>query len=851
MQNRIRSRLVDGIEIAAENGPELTAISGTVAAVDRFLAKLESEDIGVRRLHTSHAFHSAMMEPALEPFRNAAAKLSLKPPQIPYISNVTGTWITPEQATSPDYYAQHLRQAVLFEPGLKLLSRDAGLFLLEVGPGVSLASLAGISLELDRHRIASSLPHPRDDQHDARTMLAAVGAMWATGVPLDWRAIHGGDQPPRRRALPTYPFERRRHWVDPKPGAGFMPMAQDSLLGALAPEPEPELGQYLHISAWTSVPVDTKKAAVFSGTWLVVADNQVFGEKLTVGLEAGGAEALFASIPAAPDGNSASTIAADMSALLSQASGPLNGIIVALGMDPGSNIPGRQRYDTLSAVWQLPEVTLGRPIRIMVTTRGGVPILDESVTDTEASMVFGPVSMMFAESEHLMAQHIDFAHDDDATSDRNARRLLTEAAQEKFEPLVVWRKRRWARRFEPVSLPPLTVPSSSLKEKGVYLITGGLGGIGLTLARWLADTVSARIVLISRNVPPPRAEWGELIASAPEVDRMAGIVKAILEIEAAGGEVSIEPADVTDRTAMSGIIQNTIQKWGEISGVIHAAGVPGNGKLFVLEDAHEATTTLSAKVEGLRVIADLLKETPLDFVALMSSINAVMAVPGNGAYSSANAYLDAFAESLERPSAWQRVLVYNWEAWRDVGMASRIKASALGGVERDRFFARAITPEVGKEIFARLLGSDLDQIVVTPYNLPHIVFEQRANLWKRHTSRFGDEAAGRIFGEGAALPVSDHIKARFQREEERQIAAIWEEVIGAEMEGPHENFFERGGHSLMATRVLSRLNAVAGVKLALRDVFDAPTIGELADRVEQKRQLLFADKDDDREEFVI
>jgi phthiocerol/phenolphthiocerol synthesis type-I polyketide synthase E len=842
---RLRARLPEGIEVAAENGPDLTAVSGGSAAVEAFLSTLESEGIEARRLHTSHAFHSAMMEPALAPFRECASKIALKAPQIPYVSNVTGTWITTEQATSPDYYARHLRQAVLFEPGLKLLARDAGLFLLEVGPGVTLSTLAGISLEGERHRIASSLPHPRDDQNDLRAVLSAAGVMWAAGVPLDWAALHGGNTPPRRRPLPTYPFERKRYWVDAKLG-GLLQAAAEPVLETSAPAKE--LGQYLHVTSWASVPIDTQKTPEFSGAWLVIADNAEFGGKLVGGLEKGGANALLSVLQDDPIGAS---IGSDLSTLLERSSGPLRGIILALGLEPGVNMPGRYRYDMLSAVARLPELAAGQPVRILVATRGAVPVLDDPVRDVEASLVFGPVSMLGVETENLMPQHVDFSADGDAMSDRNVGRLLAEAAQENFEPLVAWRKRRWLRRFEPIALLPNQDAAAILKDKGVYLITGGMGGIGRTLAHWLAVQVSARIVLISRSPLPPRSEWEDRVSNASNGDRVSRIIEGILAIEAAGGEVSVECADVADRDAVRHVVDRTRQKWGDIDGVIHAAGTPGSGKLFVLDDLDEVSRTLSPKVDGLKVLADVLGDTPLDFVAVMSSINGILAAPGNAAYSSANAYLDAFPASATRPANWKRVLVFNWDAWRDVGMAARIEVAEKRRVERERFLAKAIAPEVGVEIFSRLLGSDIDQVAVTPYNLPLVVAAQRTQTWKRASAGDAAGSLGSEAGTGASIPVSDTIAARFERDEERVIAAIWQELIGAEMEGAHENFFERGGHSLMATRVLSRLNAVTGVRLTLRDIFDAPTIGELADCVVEQQNATIEEGDNDREEFVI
>src|SRR4029079_16793580 len=176
---KLRSWLRKGVEIAAINAPELCTVSGATMAVAELLKQLEARKIEFRALHTSHAFHSSMMDPVLEPFTKIVRDIELKPPLIPYVSNVTGTWITPEQATSPDYYARHLRGAVQFESGIRAIAADPHVLFLEVGPGNALASLArmGVGRERAKH-VVSSLSHQREGRSDDESMLEAAGRLW-------------------------------------------------------------------------------------------------------------------------------------------------------------------------------------------------------------------------------------------------------------------------------------------------------------------------------------------------------------------------------------------------------------------------------------------------------------------------------------------------------------------------------------------------------------------------------------------------------------------------------------------------------------------------------------------------
>ena len=208
----LRSRLDQNLDIAAINAPSLCVVAGPLDTIRALNETLDQEGIGCRHLETSHAFHSAMMDPVVQPFTTAVAAIDLKPPKIPYISGVTGKWITAEQATDPNYWGLHLRQAVQFSSGIALLRQGVATVLLEVGPGKALAGLArqhtGASPE---QVVASTLADDAGDA-DYASLLAALGTMWSAGVNPNWAAVHAGANL-TRISLPAYPFERERFWL--------------------------------------------------------------------------------------------------------------------------------------------------------------------------------------------------------------------------------------------------------------------------------------------------------------------------------------------------------------------------------------------------------------------------------------------------------------------------------------------------------------------------------------------------------------------------------------------------------------------------------------------------------------
>ena len=214
----VEPMLTGDLALAAVNAPQRVVVSGSVEAIDALGRGLGARGVETRRLHTSHAFHSPMVEPILERFEEAVAAVPRQAPTIPFVSNVTGEFITESEATDPRYWARHLRSTVRFAQGLStLVDAQQSAVLLDIGPGRSLAQLARGAADTVPP-VVSGMRHPKRDVGDLETVLGAVANLWTHGVRIDWASLHG-DDPRMREELPTYVFDRRRHWVDPDPSA--------------------------------------------------------------------------------------------------------------------------------------------------------------------------------------------------------------------------------------------------------------------------------------------------------------------------------------------------------------------------------------------------------------------------------------------------------------------------------------------------------------------------------------------------------------------------------------------------------------------------------------------------------
>jgi acyl transferase domain-containing protein/thioesterase domain-containing protein len=221
--------LASDLSIAAVNAPSFCVLSGESEAAAAIEERLKDAEIGFTRLHTSHAFHSAMMDPVLPEFREQAKQVHLHSPQIRILSNLTGKWLSAEDATDPEYWVRHLRHTVRFSDSIGLLLKETGWILLEVGPGNVLSTLARQQKgQMKNQAILSSIRHPKEERSDIEFILNTLGELWLNGIDVNWDGLHQNEKR-YRVALPTYPFERRRYWIEPAKAPQGYPALQAAL----------------------------------------------------------------------------------------------------------------------------------------------------------------------------------------------------------------------------------------------------------------------------------------------------------------------------------------------------------------------------------------------------------------------------------------------------------------------------------------------------------------------------------------------------------------------------------------------------------------------------------------------
>jgi NAD(P)-dependent dehydrogenase (short-subunit alcohol dehydrogenase family) len=374
-------------------------------------------------------------------------------------------------------------------------------------------------------------------------------------------------------------------------------------------------------------------------------------------------------------------------------------------------------------------------------------------------------------------------------------------------------------------LPQANTANSILREGGVYLITGGLGGIGLVLAEYLAQSVRARLVLLSRSRLLDRGRWQEWLSAHKDDDAVSQRIRKIQSIEDRGAKVLGVNADVADFDQMRTALDQAQNQFGPIQGVIHAAGISPGG-LILMKKPEAAASVMAPKVKGTLVLDKLLADNKLDFCAFCSSISAFYGEFGQVDYAAANAFLDAYA--LEHAPE-RRIVSINWNIWRDVGMGVHNPLPAHLQKKRERELRLGIAPEEGKEAFARILVSSLPQVIVSPRELVITGYKERETDSEEPLEKV---SPGKRRHPRPNLSTEYAIPGNSM---ERTIAEMWQELLGVDTIGIHDNFFELGGNSSLVPDMISRIKSACAVQLPATGLNENPTIHLLSEGIRQGR----------------
>ncbi|MBT6274123.1 MAG: SDR family NAD(P)-dependent oxidoreductase, partial [Chromatiales bacterium] len=496
---------------------------------------------------------------------------------------------------------------------------------------------------------------------DLRVLLRSVATLWVEGSDVDWDQLHHGERR-RRVPLPTYPFERSKFWLQPE-AREPVAMALDTTMK------QSDIGDWFYTPTWAASAVPFSALKGDGRPWLILGDG-AFADVVEQRLLDAGEMVTRISFGRAFDPGRAE----DMASLFEQwrdgSAAPgyvvhAGNVLYGAGLVKPSEVQDRAFFSNLFLVQELGKLALTRPVRVGVVTDRLFGLAGEASVAPERATLLGPCRVTPREHADIQTAAIDLPEITSATETALAEVVITEMVAQSSDSVVAYRDdQRWVQTLERTRLEAVDRTGLPLKPGGCYLITGGTGGIGLTVAEHLARQYQAKLVLTSRGGPPADGD--------PRADR-------IRDIEGYGAEVLVAKADVSNLDGMRQVVEEAERRFGRIDGVFHSAGVPGGG-IIQRKEALVAASVLEPKVKGTQVLETLFKDRGPDLVVLFSSAASVAGPFGQVDYCGANAFLDAFAESRHGRSATLWVSI-DWDDWAEVGMA--VETSTRLGSQAD------------------------------------------------------------------------------------------------------------------------------------------------------------------------
>lgn len=679
--------LDDTLDIAGENATALTVVSGPDAALSALQKELAQHEVEAQRIPIDIAAHSRMLEPILGKFGDYLRSIALHAPQIPIVSNRSGQTLSDAEATDPDYWVQHLRGTVRFLDCISELTQVPGRVFLEVGPGKTLSSLAGMHPSVGQGKAISSLRHPDHAIEDDLYFMSVLGRLWANGVSFDWSQIWG-EARRKKVILPSYQFQRTSYFIEP----------DNRHVPAVT-----EVMRNDDVSEWGFKPVWTPKFAEYDvdalenlsltdpQSWLIFVDEGGIGAGIAKTLRGAGHSVVEVSTGDAFGKTSEIHYVLSpergregydqlMKELIAHGQAPNRILHMWLltsqeTFRPGSSFFHRnleQGFHSLMFLGQaIIDENLAQPVQLTCITNGAASVGKGSLSYPEKATIRGALGVIPREVPGMTCASIDVE-----ITDGLAGQLLEDLIA---DPRSFQAAYRGGKRFElGHKQAPIGDSTTVQWEKGkTYLITGGFGGIGVTIAREVLSG-GANVALLSRSELPDRGEWLKIASFRGKSDKTARAIRTLRDLEELPGKVRVVTGDVCNIVDMRAAVEEVKANFGHIHGVIHAAGAIDDAPLLAKTTA-QVEDVLAPKLHGTMVLDQLFEDGELEFLTLFSSTSTVLAPAGQVDYVAANTFLNAYAES--RKSDQTQVTAVNWGIWADVGMAADSISDRIGETE--------------------------------------------------------------------------------------------------------------------------------------------------------------------------
>lgn len=805
---------VSNIELALHNSNQHCVASGTLPKIAALEEQLKAINITYQRLNVSHAFHSRLMEAIKNNFIDMLSNINFNTPNIPILSNLTGDWLSAKDAVDPNYWYQHLRNTVKLKDGLEMLAKDKNSFFIEVGPKRSLSYfLKSVLNDYPKHE--HLITNTLSIANDLQQVLEVVGLAWSKSSKINWPSLYGHTNP-CKTALPAYSFQKTRFWLD----------ADNRLVFENKPK--------IYIPSWSSQPIplpsqpEEELNSILDNNLIIFSSSNKFSEYFLSYLKKTGINPIiieatssfhkknsnhFLIDPANPEHyslafeeikfNSNSIVVHLLSLTNCERE---NTIEDQLNLSFYSFLYGLQAYIKHNQAYSL--------LKYAVVTTGVYKILGNEIIHPANASLLGGMRVAQLENTNIKFKFFDIETTGVPKHDNNyILSIIDSCIHEPWENNLNSIAFRHYNRYE-LDYVPIKNPRSlnRFSDNGVYLITGGLGGVSFHLCKAILSRVkNPTFILVSKGTAIEQSQWSSILADSSHV--YYNKIRNLNSLVALGATLYWESIDITDIESVTILISRYTNLCRKINGVIHAAGVAGDG-LIQLKSKEKTEPVFKSKFFSAYILAKALKNLDLDFFVLMSSIAALTGEVGQVDYAAANACLDSFAVSNLFPSKF--TVSINWNTWQNIGMASDSKLPVdISFDERNNF----ISPKQGERLFLEIMESAYQNVIISNYSLNEYqcsLTQNHNHLSKNHTKIQRNQLnTNTDYHE----PISTT---------EKKLAELWEKNLGIDKIGIDDNYFNLGGHSLKALKLIEQINTFFNCTISIRSLYEKPTIKEFS-----------------------
>ncbi|MFN8578575.1 MAG: amino acid adenylation domain-containing protein [Candidatus Sericytochromatia bacterium] len=778
-KENLEKYLKNDLSISAVNGENLFLVSGSVESIKQLQLDLKENKIASTILEVSAPTHSELLKPIMEDFKPILDDIKWNKPNIPIISNLTSDVVDEYNA---DYWLNHMIKPVKFFDSINKLGTEDNILLIEIGAGNQLTSI--IKRQNKKNLITiNSLPIKNSIEDDHRFFLNSLGKIWQYGIKIDWSK----ENKYKRIALPLYPFNKKRYWVD-----------SDSLIQNSAND----FNKWFYIPSWKRI-YQKNNYIENKNKYLLITNNQDFYNQISSNISKISLATNNFSIKS--DDNNIYYIAKDdtyndLFRELDQNNDLQDNIILDITDSQffSDNYFKGDVFENFDNIINLVKElnNYNKKFNITIVVNELHKITGSERINPHKSLIIGPSKVINQEYKNITCKIIDI------DKDSSVKNIFNELNS--HDSLISYRNNyKWEQKFDKVKLDK-EHKNNYLKEKGTYLITGGLGGIGLSIAEFLSKDYQANLILINRFTDP--------------LDDLS-LSSKLVELENLGSEIILKKANVINYSTLEKAFIEALDKFERIDGIIHTAGLASD-KLIHQRNTDD-NSVLDTKIQATKNLARLAEKFNCDFLFLCSSLNSLLGGVGQVEYTSANAFLDSFSELYQNSEL--KVISTNWGAWKNVGMAEKNNKNLPESLKNSN---ESMTVEEGIEVFKLIMNSELSQVIVSPIELDKLK-EKYEDLSISKGKQLIEKISSSKKVNLYSRPELNNQYLAPETELEKTICEIWQETLGIEKVGVTDNFFELGGDSLNLASIKLKIENKLNIELPMNIIFQGSTIKDL------------------------